>query len=89
MSTDALAYHLLKSANLSETHEQLARVTIKELKYDEMQLQLKKIFGDNGNSNFESQMNIKMQLINQTKHQDEEIYHGYSNIYIYRTTAII
>ena len=60
MSTDALAYHLLKWANLSETHEQLARVTIKELKYDEMQLQLKKIFGDNGNSNFESQMNIKM-----------------------------
>ena len=81
MSTDALAYHLLKSANLSETDEQLARVTIKELKYDEMQLQLKKIFGDNENSNFESQMNIKMQLINQTKHQNEEIYHGYSNIY--------
>ena len=44
MSTDVLAFRLLTSANLSETHEQLARATIKELKYDEMQLQLKKIF---------------------------------------------
>ena len=36
MSTDVLAYRLLKSANLSETREQLAKATIKELKYDEM-----------------------------------------------------
>ena len=54
MSTFVLAYRLLKSANLSETREQLVRAMIKELKYDEMQLQLKKIFGDNDNSNSES-----------------------------------
>ena len=31
MSTDVLAYRLLKSANLSETHEQLARATINKI----------------------------------------------------------
>ena len=84
MSTDVLAYRLLKSANLSETHEQLARATTKELKYDEMQLQLKKIFGDNDNSNSESQVQIKMELINQTKHQNKEVYYGYNNTFSQR-----
>ena len=45
-STDALAYRLLKSANVLDTHKQLTRATIKEPKYDDMQLQSKKIFGD-------------------------------------------
>ena len=83
MSTDVLAYHLLKSANLLETYEQLARATIKELKYDEMQLQLKKIFGDNDNSNSELQVQIKMELINQTEHQNEEVHvnYGYDNTF--------
>ena len=45
-SDDILAYHLLKSANLSEQHEQLAKVTISDLKFDIMKDQLKKIFGD-------------------------------------------
>ena len=78
MSTYVLAYRLLKSANLSETHEQLARATTKELKYDETQLQLKKIFGDNDNSNSESQVQIKM---DQTKHQNKEVYYGYNNTF--------
>ena len=78
MSTDVLAYRLLKSANLSETHEQLARTTIKELKYDEMQLQLRTIFEDNDNSNSESQVQIKMELITQTEHQNEKVYYGYN-----------
>ena len=34
MSTDILAYRLLKSANLSEHHHQLARAAITELIYD-------------------------------------------------------
>ena len=41
-----LAYRLLKSAHLSEQHEQLARATLTELTYENMKGQLKKIFGD-------------------------------------------
>ena len=39
-------YRLLKSAHLSEQHEQLSRVTLTELTYDNMKGQTKKIFGD-------------------------------------------
>ena len=46
MSSDILAYRLLKSANLEDTPEQFIRATVKELTYDDMQLQLKKIFSD-------------------------------------------
>ena len=50
LPTDVLAYRLLKSANLSETHEQLAKATISELTYDAMKSQLKKIFTDSEKS---------------------------------------
>ena len=46
-----------------------------------MQLQLKKIFGGNDNSSSESQVQIKMELINQTEHQNEEVYYGYNNTF--------
>ena len=46
LSTDIMAYRLLKSANLSESHEQLAKATIPNLTYEDMKAQLKKIFGD-------------------------------------------
>ena len=46
MSDDILAYRLLKSANLSEQHEQLAKATISDLKLGTMKDQVKKIFGD-------------------------------------------
>ena len=46
MSTDILAYRLLKSADLSEYHQQLAKATISKLDYETMKSQLKKIFGD-------------------------------------------
>ena len=42
--SDILAYQLLKAANLSEQHEQLAKATISDLKFDIMKDQ--KIFGD-------------------------------------------
>ena len=45
MSEDILAYRLLKSANLSEQNEQLAKATASDLKFDVMKDQLKKIFG--------------------------------------------
>ena len=46
MSEDILAYRLLKSANVSQHHEELARATVIKLEYGEMKTQLKKIFGD-------------------------------------------
>ena len=55
MSSDILAYRLLKTANLADTQEQLIRTTVKELTYDAMQLQLKKIFGEK-NSDLEKQV---------------------------------
>ena len=45
-SDDILAYRLLKSANLPEQHEQLAKATVSDLKYDLMKDQLKRILGD-------------------------------------------
>ena len=36
MSDDILAYRLLKSANISNEHQQLARATMGDLKYDNM-----------------------------------------------------
>ena len=46
VSHDILAYHLLKSVNLSEQHGQLAKAIICDLKYDLMKDQLKRTFGD-------------------------------------------
>ena len=46
MSEDILAYRLLRSANLPESQQQLARATISELTYQSMKTQLLKIFGD-------------------------------------------
>ena len=43
---DILAYRLLKSANLSNNHEELIKATIPELKYDLMKDQIKKSFSD-------------------------------------------
>ena len=62
MSSDIVAYRLLKSANLEDIHEQLIRTTVKELTYDAMQLQLKKIFGDKDSDLAKaSGVNVKME----------------------------
>ena len=50
MSSDILAYRVLKSANISEQHEQLARATVADFTYEEMKDKLKKIFGDRSSS---------------------------------------
>ena len=66
LSSNVLAYRLLKSANLSEQHEQLARATISDLTYEQMKLQLKKIFGDSSmcqRSNSEGFSNVKIVLV--------------------------
>ena len=43
-----LAYRLLNGANLSESHKQLVRATLNEMKYDTMKEQLKKVFTNAG-----------------------------------------
>ena len=48
-SDSVLAYCLLKSANLSNNHEELIKAKIPELKYDLIKDQLKKTFSDASN----------------------------------------
>ena len=43
---DIIAYCLLKCANLSEQHKQLAKAIVSDLKYELMKDQLKRIYGD-------------------------------------------
>ena len=67
-----LAYRLLKSAHLSERHEQLARVTLTELTYDNMKGQLK-IFGDSASLKNVSHMpSVKVELVLQVNGKEEE-----------------
>ena len=67
MSDDILAYRLLKSTNLSEQHEQLAKATVSNLKYD-----LILIFGDLSaipTAGFSD--SVKIENVNQTKHESK------------------
>ena len=62
MSSDILSYRILKSANLEDNQEQLIRATVKDLTYDAMQLQLKKIFSDKDSELAKaSGVNVKME----------------------------
>ena len=62
LSSDVLAFRVLKSANLSQAHEQLAKATISDLKYDLMVTQLKKIFSDvTCSSSGSSSVEVKME----------------------------
>ena len=62
MSSDILPYRLLKSVNLEDTQEQLISAIVKELTYDAMHLQLKKIFGENDSDLAKaSGINVKME----------------------------
>ena len=67
MSDDVLAYRLLKSANLPESQQQLAKATITELKYENMKTQLKKIHGCKSNNSIE----IKEESIDPLVVEDE------------------
>ena len=55
MSDDVLAYRLLKSANLPESQQQLAKATVTELKYENMKTQLKKIHGCSKNDDVKTE----------------------------------
>ena len=79
MSSDILAYRLLKSANLSQAHEQLARATITgDLSYEAMKKQLKRIFGDNVDGDLAADThNIKIENVNAASAEDCDTYYGY------------
>ncbi|CAF2215355.1 unnamed protein product [Rotaria magnacalcarata] len=57
-----LAYRLLKSANVSEQHQQLARATLIDLTYENMKQQLKKIFGGPTNAGIDKNNSIDLGL---------------------------
>ena len=79
LSTDVLAYRVLKSANLSQHHEQLARATISELTYEDMKKQLKKIFGDSSKDFGGVDTSIvKIESIMEST-EDSEIFYGNNN----------
>jgi len=67
-----LAYRLLKSANLSSEHEQLARATLPSLTYDNMKNQLKKIFNNNSTS---VPVSVKIEPTYNTTHNEAEAYY--------------
>ena len=69
-----LAYRLLRSANLSDTHVQLARAMLLSLTYNNMQLQLKKIFSD-GSAQSSSLASVKIEPTYESGHQEVEAYY--------------
>ena len=72
MSDDILAYRLLKSADLSEQHEQLAKATVSDLKYDLMKDQLQRIFGDlSAIPTVAFSYCVKTKNVNQTEHESK------------------
>ena len=85
MSTDILAYRLLKSANLSEQHQQLARAAITELTYDTVKTQLKKIFGDN--PDFDPNCSVKVETVNECtyeEHRSSDVHYTDKRPSVYR-----
>ena len=70
MSSDILAYRLLKSANVSEHHQELARATVKELTYDEMKDKLKKIFGQRSASEESFSTSVKVEPTYEVQEHD-------------------
>ena len=78
ISGDVQAYRLLKSANISESHQQLARATILgDLTYEKMKDQLTKILGDVAVSSAgdasDSLLDIKTEIVNEaTLHEADE-----------------
>ena len=79
MSDDILAYRLLKSANISNEHQQLARATMGDLKYDNMKSQLNKIFGDQATTSSSSDFQVKIENINEATAHGNDVYYGSSS----------
>ena len=71
-----LAYRLLKSANLSSEHEQLARATLPSLTYANMKSQLKKIFNDSAPSVPSVPVSVKIEPTYNANHNEAEAYYA-------------
>ena len=81
MSSDILACRLLKSANISNSHQQLIRATIdRDLTYDKMQCQLNRVFSDVSLSSpmeDPDTSNVEVESISEaTAYDPTDIYHG-------------
>ena len=85
LSDGVIAYHVLKSANLSEENEKLARATITTLTYKSMTEQLKKIFGDMSKS-LSQQVNLRVEptFHNENFGPDEEMNFVYRGRFQYK-----
>ena len=69
MSENILAYRLLRSANLSEHHQQLVRATISKLDYESMKLQISKNFADQSMDS-DNDISIKLESANLSSHNE-------------------
>ena len=74
LSDGVLAYKFLNNANISEHHIQLVQATLRELKYNTVKEQLKKVFSDPSNftGSIKEKQNIKVELTSTT----EDLYYG-------------
>ena len=82
MSSPILAYRLLKSANVTEHHEQLVRATVNELTYEEMKDKLKKIFGHKPDFSTSDSVQIKSEPTYESSsgnYENETMYTPQSN----------
>ena len=80
MSDDIMAYRLLKSANISNEHQQLARATMGDLKYENIKSQLNKIFGDQATASTSSDFQVKVETINEATAYENDIYYGNNTV---------
>ena len=72
-----LTYRVLKSANISHKHEQLAPATITEFSYSNMTKQLKKIFGDVAATQNSVMAAVKVEPTFQVENKEEAFYGNY------------
>ena len=70
LSNDLLGFKLLKSANLSQHNEKLAKAT-GELTYEGMKIQLKKIFTEGSDINNKLEASIKVEDVNYNYNEEE------------------
>ena len=75
LPTAILAYRVLKSANISNEKQQLARATITELNYENMKKQLKATH-DSPSVSTENSFEIKSEPTYVTDMKDEPVYYG-------------
>ena len=79
-----LAYRVLKSANISQEHEQLAQATITEFSYSNMTEQLMKIFCDIATTQNSVTAAVKVEPIFQVENKEEAFYGNYSGSLLLR-----